>query len=174
MFGIVFGTYIAWKGLQSWKDQLKGNDRYSLSKKLMLNLYLLKEQIQALRNPRIHENENINSSIHQKPPHFLQERWNSLSEILAENRLIELEIRVIFKRDLEKLFSELDKLLKDLADNIHGYLTAISDPQEYNKEDQIKYYRIIFGSKESKEEDSITVRFEELIGKFEDSVKRFI
>ncbi|WP_286807694.1 MULTISPECIES: hypothetical protein [unclassified Marinimicrobium] len=47
----VSAAIVAWLGLNTWRRQLVGQDRYQLAKELVLCLYQLRDQIEAARRP---------------------------------------------------------------------------------------------------------------------------
>jgi hypothetical protein len=49
--------YVALRGLQTWRDQLKGTANYELAKRLLKATYKLRDALQGVRNPFISAGE---------------------------------------------------------------------------------------------------------------------
>ena len=61
-FSLLFaglGIYFAYKGLNIWRDQLKGTDKYNLAKAIIIGLYEIKNLFKTINNNLLF-NANIN------------------------------------------------------------------------------------------------------------------
>ena len=56
---VAVGSYVAWKGLGAWKQQLKGRADHELARRILVLLYKYRDAIDGGRNPAIwgHEME---------------------------------------------------------------------------------------------------------------------
>jgi hypothetical protein len=184
--GVISAAFIGFYGLNTWSRQIKGNDRYSMSKKLLLNLYKVKEYLTLLRDPQVkgdeisevkisYENQASGNSRERNPDvvYSMNNRWEKLADILSENRLLEFESQIVFKRSLESIFKELDSILSDLRKYTNLYIFNLTtEPIYRNTDELIESYNKLFILDPSN--DPIQKRVNNLILKLEEKLKKYI
>ena len=55
--GAGIASYVALKGLSTWRRQLRGNTQYDLARRLLLSAYKLRDAVEGVRTPGIHSAE---------------------------------------------------------------------------------------------------------------------
>lgn len=166
-----FGVYFAAKGLDAWKKQLKGKDNYDLSRRLLKNIYTVRESIRFVRNPLISTGEMETSLVKSgfKVEDYSNRtkmhnavysiRWNKIMEAKAELDTLLIEVEVLWGKDYLHIFKELnDKILK-----LYSTLTIFLNYEKDVPFDRSILYDI--GEKDifSREVDSAVVKIEEYV-----------
>ena len=86
LVGTVGTLYIAYLALSTWKKQLKGTDKYQLSKKILRQIYQVQDAITNVRNPMIYLSKNeIESGNRQLRVLTLDSK--AIWGIVAENKI---------------------------------------------------------------------------------------
>lgn len=135
----VIGAVVAWKGLGTWRQQLKGANEYELARRILKCTYHLRDAIAAARSPVMFGGEMP------KPPsaeatrmgidevHFYgknrayEERWRNVQEKRSALRAELLEAEALWGAKLKPLFQPLFTLQHELWVAIHLYIKSI-DP----------------------------------------------
>lgn len=176
------GAYVALKGLQTWKKQLKGSQNYNLAKSMLVNLYKYKETINQFRHPAIWGNEypefaaeelkkmNAQEKSYQEKTHAYQKRWENIVQVkplLLENLI---ESQVLWGQDLQTYFQQLFKLEFQLRTAITNYLQAI---KPYSTKDNIdKDNELIWDT--LSEDDPFRIKLNKVICEIEKQVKPYL
>ena len=94
------GVYVAFRGLSTWRRQLKGNYEYELTKKLLKSLYTARDVIKSIRSPMVFAGESVQAikqlsenpteelkDFHRSYDHLgyvYQLRWEKYNSIAAD------------------------------------------------------------------------------------------
>ena len=95
-------AFFAYKGVDTWRKELKGKSEYQLAKDVLRAVYKVREAFKAVRNPLImtheypdemkHVNGHLKSeSFHEGTLYVYQERWKQMNDafIELENKYLE-------------------------------------------------------------------------------------
>ncbi|HEX4949411.1 MAG TPA: hypothetical protein VFZ34_22240, partial [Blastocatellia bacterium] len=118
--GTLGGVIIAAFGLYTWRRQLRGTSQYELARKAILVAYQVGDAIQAVRNPMLYlRKEEVESGRSlEEEMRIYEERLVNLNSKWAELRGIALETKVIWGKDAENTFDELNHLRGTLRASI--------------------------------------------------------
>ena len=115
----VGGFIIAVIGLSTWKKQIRGTHEYDLAKRMMLEVYQLRDALKSTRNPflSIKEGDKEDTEDTWEITAY-SKRWDQVIEVLNRFRVSSLEAEVIWddalkqpKKDLHRLIGELNNAL---------------------------------------------------------------
>jgi hypothetical protein len=111
----VIGIGIAGIGLSAWKKQLRGTSEYELAKKLMLEVYRLRDALQATRNPflSISESDKDDTKDTWEITAY-NKRWDNVREILTDFYVTSLEAEVVWDHNTKQAKKSLLNLVRDL------------------------------------------------------------
>ena len=122
-FAAAGGLVIASIGLSTWKKQLRGTSEYELAKRLMLEVYQLRDALRSTRNPFLSGAEgNEDDTEDTWEITAYSKRWESVREVITRFRVTSLEAEVVWddaikepSEDIHKLISELNAALSMFA-----------------------------------------------------------
>lgn len=126
------GAIFAYKGLQVWRAQMTGKDKYDIAKNLLKTIYNVREKIGYLRKPMMMGGE-IESSMRKHFPDnkfdFLKQtaedekrieravmtdRWSEVMKIMVDYRVIKFEAIVHWGKPIEEAFGKFEKVIHGL------------------------------------------------------------
>lgn len=134
----VIGAVVAWKGLGTWRQQLKGANEYELARRILKCTYHLRDAIAAARSPVMFGGEMP------KPPseesarmgaeqirfygttRAYEERWRNVQERRSALQAELLEAEALWGAKLKPLFQPLFTLQHELWVAIHLYIQSIN------------------------------------------------
>lgn len=134
-----FGVYFAFIGLDAWKKQLKGKDNYDLARRLLKNIYAVRESIRFVRNPLIStvEMETSLTKSGFKPEDYSDRtkmhnavysiRWNKIMEAKAELDTLLIEVEVLWGKDYLYVFNQLNEKILKLYSTLTIFLNYEKD-----------------------------------------------
>ena len=139
MAAAISGTVVAWKGLNTWNRQLKGQNEFALSRNILVSLYKYRDALNVVRNPMMwaHEMELTADELAGKSEdqiRYLQslkgfeERWKRIGEVRSVMYAELIEAEALWGMPLIELFKPLEKLEWDLSSAIRDHLRALKDP----------------------------------------------
>ena len=132
-------AFFAYKGVVVWREQLRGKDKYNISKSLLKSVYRIKETIKYLRSPMFTSGE-INVAMKKHFPEVkidpfdkteedqkkidsavFRERWLMIKDVYAEYELAKYEAIVHWGTNMEVILSEFEKTLNSLKIRTNMY-----------------------------------------------------
>lgn len=128
--------YFAYRGIKTWQDELHGRNRYDLARRLLLNLYRVREAISQLRNDAIVPAEWANrpgrkpdaiTSDADDVAYVYQNRLNRLHDAREPLRADLLEAEVLWGPILGEPTEKLEGLVRKLRSNLRLYVRAMRD-----------------------------------------------
>lgn len=169
MAASVTGIYVAFKGLGTWKRQIKGQSEYALAKETLINIYKVRDEIIRVRNPMMMTNEQP------EPPedkarkmnedeisfYGLSEAYNKRLEKVVSAKSILLvnltESEAMWGLHLKELAKQLFKQQRYLTSKINFYLVVMNPKiNERAKEIFLKdlevIHSVVFDSLEENDE----------------------
>ncbi|WP_372715964.1 hypothetical protein [Novipirellula sp.] len=173
----VVGVFIAIRGLNAWRKQLRGNTEYDLARRLMKAALKVREGIRTVRNPFM-SNAEIDEAVRdQYPndtakniPHFdsstavYNARWRAISDAMLDLKLELIEAEVIWGAGAKEQLEPLQKCVADLRIALSQHLQLRSKrppPFEPDKVNEID--RIVFEVSDRPEKDDYTKRVHDAI-----------
>jgi len=103
-------------GLFTWRRQLRGTSEYEVAKKAILKTYQVQQALQSVRNPMLYlSKEEVEAGRRlEEEQRIYSERMTYLNEKWAELQTIRLETKVIWGREAQDSFNEIQKRIGDL------------------------------------------------------------
>ncbi len=133
------GAYVAWSGLSTWKNQIKGGHQYNIAKNLLLNTYYYKEAMFGLRSQVIWNSEYplipaaeliLKSEFEIKyinVSYAYLKRWERVEKLKPIIYGAILECQVIWGNELRVLYDKIFKLERKVFVEIGLYLDALKN-----------------------------------------------
>lgn len=127
------GAITAWRGLNTWREELQGRHEYDLARRILTALYRVREAIRAARSPSMSASEyesRPDRAADDRPwsgkdmRYAYQQRWNRISEPLVELDAALLEAEALWGTVLKSPRAALQKCLAELWVNIIKHLRA--------------------------------------------------
>lgn len=121
-------AYLALKGFNTWKEQLKVKNEHELARRIFINIHKYKDAISEVRNSCMWlstEPAPIDHPLREDPAfiHFYWEcklyekRWDKVNNICAELKSDLIEAKVVWGGKLQELFNNVFDLEKKLKSN---------------------------------------------------------
>src|SRR5438046_170078 len=124
----VAGIIIAWFGLDTWRRQIKGTDKYKVASELLLEVYRVREGIAVVRSPFIQFAPKQDENASKEMREFLgwveamERRWKEVIEPVVQLSLLSLKAEVHLNRDVKKAVEDLTKLVRELQVTYEQYV----------------------------------------------------
>ena len=153
--GVCVAGWIGFEGLKTWRRQSKGASDHDLSRRILLDLYSLRDCVSALRSPVMLVSESAIPPEQLEGLSFLQrsyrhnaysyqQRFVPLDEVRNRLRGEILESEVVWSENLKSLYDPIMTLIHELWMNVRAHLVTIN-PDE--TDDMVKSYRDILASR---------------------------
>lgn len=165
---ITAGILIATIGLNTWRKQLRGTTEYELAKRLLLQVYRLRDALQYTRSPFLSAGEagEIPEGISWEIAAY-NHRWNTVREAASKLSTVTLECEVVWGNDIDNLTRELRSHVFTLSNAVDAFIRAKEDPSF--RDDFTREMRNILYSHGSSDPYEVTLK--EKILAFEEYVK---
>lgn len=126
-------TFFAYKGVDTWRKELKGKSEYELAKDVLLAVYQVREAFKCVRNPFImtyeypeemtHANGHLKSEKnYEGMQHVYQERWKKMTIAFAALEDKNLEALVEWGSEHQAIINPLRTCRNLLLIAIHDML----------------------------------------------------
>ncbi len=148
------GLMIAYSGLQTWKDQLRGTTRYQLAKDILIKTYKLRDEFIYTRDPLITSAEmsNIENLKNLDPKEDLsfwayRKRLMKLNDIKSELEISKLEADAIFGKHLTIEIKELINKVGEMNIEFNSFweIKNYKNPSDEELAIQKKSKQILYG-----------------------------
>ncbi len=177
----VFTAIIAYLGLSTWQDKLKGKSEYQLAKDVLCSVYKVREAFKHVRGPAIYSYEypenmrDHHGSLkreysHEGTLHVYESRFEKLHEAFGELEGKHLEAQVEWGAQFQNVIIPLRKCRAELLNTIQMMLDrkishdgATRTREERSEESSVLYYM-----GEDEKQDKFTPEINEAISKFEE------
>lgn len=148
----IFGTFIAKKGLDTWRRQLKGQSEYELSRRILVTLFKYRDAINSVRNPLFYgfeisyPTESESKSMTPDEIDFYgvskayQARWD---KVYDEKKILYvdlLESEAIWGGRLKDIFKNIYDLENELRLTFTLYLNSINPKTEIKDKELYSSY----------------------------------
>lgn len=131
----VVGVGIAWKGLRSWRDEVRGRAKYDVARRVLRAVYEIRNGIAVVRSPFIREGEDgaergdddaeRTRADHQRP----DLRWQTVTRPMADLQVALLDAEVLFGSAFAEAFKELYQLVHELGLNRRYLAEGLANPE---------------------------------------------
>lgn len=164
----ISGVIIAGLGLKTWRKQLKGTTEYELAKRLLLEVYRIRNAIGYVRNPflRVTEADSKNKDVPWEVSAY-EKRWKELRKAIAKFDTASLEGEVIWGTEVLNLKKDLHKIINELYIVVESFIRSKQNPAS-RRELTEKEERILY---DVEDDDPYNKGLDAIIKKFEDYVK---
>ncbi|WOD10617.1 hypothetical protein RPW65_16430 [Pseudomonas sp. NyZ704] len=170
--GTIGALTIGGLGLFTWRRQLRGTSEYEVAKKAILKTYEVQQALQTVRNPMLYlSKEEVEAGRRlEEEQRIYSERMIYLNEKWAELQTIRLEAKVIWGKEAQDSFNEIQQRIGNLRGAIwlHFWMkgayagpgaTVDNSPERVRENDKIVYF--------TSEEDEFSQQIAESTAKVE-------
>jgi predicted ATP-grasp superfamily ATP-dependent carboligase len=130
---VLIGTYVAIRGINAWKKQMRGSTDYQLARRYLKAAYKVREAIREARSSSIHveemvaankENEmNTNNLMDKKNTRAVYSvRWEKVRDAMIDLQVELMEAEVSWGKEVVSVNEILKKIANTLFVNIKMYL----------------------------------------------------
>lgn len=115
-------------GLNTWRRQIKGTDKYKVASDLLLEVYRVREGIGVVRSSFVEFRPTEDETVSKEMNEFfgyvetMERRWKEVSEPVVQLSLLALKAEVHLSKDIKKEIDELMKLVRELRVTYEQYL----------------------------------------------------
>ncbi len=151
--GVGLAGWIGFSGLATWRRQNKGTSDHDLSRRLLIDLYRLRDGIGHVRNPVMLGSEggveeqgqklNFRQSYYRNKVRAYEKRFSLVDEVRAQLNTSLLESEAVWDGEVKSRFTSIFKLQHELMINVRSYLISIN-PDE--REDSVQAYAEILAN----------------------------
>lgn len=151
--GTIGALTVGGLGLFTWRRQLRGTSEYEVAKKAILKTYEVQQALQSVRNPMLYlSKEEVEAGRRlEEEQRIYSERMTYLNEKWAELQTIRLEAKVIWGKEAQDSFNEIQQRIGDLRGAIwlHFWMkgayagpgaTVDNSPERVRENDKIVYF----------------------------------
>ncbi|MGH7141032.1 MAG: hypothetical protein ACREGH_00145 [Minisyncoccia bacterium] len=172
------GLIVAYRGLHTWKEQIRGNVEYETARRLYKAVLKTRDTISYVRNPWIPAAES--QEAQEKYPHadkatanaVYYVRWEKMKEVLSALELEQLEAEVLWGKEV---IEEL-KPIRACVSKLNLYLTDFLRPSDQKVRKHMETHEIIYELRTEIETDAFTNEIDiavEVVGSFLKSKYKF-
>lgn len=128
------GVYVAYRGLESWRRQLRGNTEYDLAKRALTHVYQLRDAFEHVRFPLMSYQEmpidpaKPGEDLSREEREFrgfaraYEERWNKVVEASVRLEATLFEVEVLWGQSAKDAFTRLFELRGELLGAVDSEL----------------------------------------------------
>jgi hypothetical protein len=123
------GVYIAARGLRSWRAQLEGSAHFDLARRLLLEVYRLRDAVEAVRSPIMYKAEA--SDADSKLPWEVaayERRWQLVLDARAPLQVCVYEARILWGDEAQELWDKLMEPTQELYRTLGTFAGLKQDP----------------------------------------------
>lgn len=143
----VTGSYVALKGLNTWKRQISGQANHSLSKNLLVSLFKYRDAIESVRNPFMTitsdslPEESKRLTMNANEIHFYSIckiynlRWQNVSEIQSQVYANLTEAEAIWGNELSAMWKTVRGKVIELQISLDEYLDSKNPKSAYSEKE---------------------------------------
>jgi len=151
---IVFGVaalVIAYKGLQTWRVQLKSTADTDLARRILIALYKIQREIAHIRRP-LRE-----TSLPEGASHFDKEavnkaftdqymkEWSNLQGELVQLQVACIEAQAVWDKDFPRKLIPLNQTIAELQQHISEHIQSKNDPHHEPYLDRTETWKVLYG-----------------------------
>ncbi|SDR19432.1 hypothetical protein SAMN04490186_3911 [Pseudomonas grimontii] len=152
--GVVLAARIGFLGLATWRKQNRGTSDHELSRRVLIDLYRLRDRIRQIRNPAMLITENLYESDGSKKANFeqinfkytaefYQIQFSVIDEVRSRLETSILESEAVWGYELKRLVKPILNLQHEIFTKVISYLGSVN-PNE--TEDRVRSHRNVLSS----------------------------
>jgi hypothetical protein len=147
------GIVIAWKGLSTWRRQIKGTDKYKVASELLLEVYKVREGIGVVRTSLVQFSPVDDKNASKEMNEFLgyvetmERRWKQVTEPVIQLSLLALKAEVHLGKDIKSAVDELMRMVVELQVTYEQYIDVRRPDSGFTAADFDKEARKVLWSK---------------------------
>ncbi len=137
----IAGVIIAWIGLDTWKRQIKGTDKYKVASELLLEVYRVREGVGVVRSSFVQYTPVKNDKASKEMNEFfgyveaMERRWKEVTEPVVQLSLLSLKAEVHLSKDIKQEVDKLMKLIRELQVTYEQYIDVKRPGSGFTAED---------------------------------------
>lgn len=131
----VVGVGIAWRGLRSWRDEVRGRAKYDVARRVLRAVYEVRNGIVVVRSPFIRDGEagaerSDDDRERARPGRERRDlRWQTVTRPMADLQVALLDAEVLFGSPFADAFKELYQLVHELGLNRRYLAEGLANPE---------------------------------------------
>jgi hypothetical protein len=168
------GLWVAWQGLFTWREQIKGHVEYETARRLYRAVLKLRDAMSSVRNPGIWPSESAEAEV--KYPEekkgttnaVYRMRWEKMIEALSELQAEQLEGEVLWGKEIiEKI-----KPMRACVTKLNIAISNMFRPQEYRVGSAKDDHEIIYEARYDEQNiDAFSKEIDAAVGAIENYLK---
>jgi hypothetical protein len=121
----VLGVFIAAYGLKTWRNQVKGAAQFELARRLLLDVYRLRDAIEGVRHPLmlISEADGADTGVPWEVSVY-DKRWRRVMNVWTQLDVCIYECRILWNKEISELVQELRSHQKKLYLAVRAFCRA--------------------------------------------------
>ncbi|MNP01034.1 hypothetical protein D3C76_928360 [compost metagenome] len=148
--GVGLAAWVGFSGLATWRRQNKGTSDHDLSRRLLMDLYRLRDAIGHARNPVIFggvggdedqaQGLNFLQLSYRNTVRSYEKRFSLIDEVRVRLNTSLLESEAVWDEEVKSRFSPIFKLQHELFLNVRAYLITINPDED---DERVRVYQKI-------------------------------
>ena len=133
------GVFIAYKGLATWKAQLRATSDHEAAKLVLSKSFAVRKAIHRVRHNWLSPQEfpaRSGASKAEKYTHLFKGRWEVLEAALEDLEVAKIQGQALWGKDFEKVFEKLSAAIYELKEATEHYLDFLAQ-QDSDDEEEI-------------------------------------
>lgn len=124
----IAGIVVAAMGLNTWRRQIKGTDKYKVASELLLEVYRVREGIGVVRSAFIQFTPKQDQSASKEMNEFfgfvevMERRWKEVIEPVVQLSLLSLKAEVHLKKEIKQEVDALMRMVRELQVTYEQYV----------------------------------------------------
>jgi hypothetical protein len=161
------GVFIAARGLKAWRVQLEGSAQFDLARRLLLEVYRLRDALEGVRSPMMHVGEAAGADP--EVPWEIsayERRWQRVQDISAPLDACIHESQILWDDETQELMRELRRLIGKLSFVLNTYSRSKHFPNDASLTQEQR--DILYGGMD---DDTFSIELQAIVTTFETYVR---
>lgn len=127
------GAMAAWKGVSTWRRELKGRTEYDLARRVLTGVYRVRDAVRHVRSPMMLSSEYLDRPG-RKPDaqqadaadykYAYGQRWSRIQDAMTNLEVDLLEAEAIWHDELRECSEQLKSCFRELFTSLWSYLRS--------------------------------------------------
>lgn len=172
----ITAVVVAWMGLNTWKRQIKGTDKYRVASELLLAVYRVREGMKVMRSPfleysPVKENDGDNEEMANFNGYIaaMDKRWKHVSEPVVELSLLTLKAEVHLDKKIKQQVDALMKKVRELQVMYESYIDHKRPGSDF--EFEVEWRKVLWAKPTG---DNFNDEVEKIIARIEGLVRAYL
>ncbi|MEW8291974.1 MAG: hypothetical protein AB2672_15750 [Candidatus Thiodiazotropha endolucinida] len=138
-------AYVAWRGVESWRSELKGRADFEIARNFMKSTYQLRDAIETCRSPWVSLTEFPEGYMSKSNPtadekgeaelHVYSNRWKEIYTCIQQFDTVSIEAEALWGKQINSKGSVLRKCVGELKTAIDAVIrNAYSEGRDFESE----------------------------------------